>query len=161
GRRDVWVLSDRQRTAGDDAGQDDHDRHHRREDRPVDEEIREHDKPHLSWGRLPNLPPAGRSGDLPHIALPTPQVDFTLSGTPDFLPGCGRWLPVRRRTITTPALRSARSVSTSRARVPMRCASPVPNRRQSLSRSTVKKNTGVKKMPNNVTPSMPLNTAVP
>ena len=41
-RRDRRVLRDRQREQRDPAGQRDDDRQHRREDRPVDEEARDH-----------------------------------------------------------------------------------------------------------------------
>ena len=44
-RRDLRVLRERQVEDGDGAGQGDDDRQHRGEDRPVDEEVREHCRP--------------------------------------------------------------------------------------------------------------------
>ena len=48
GRRDRRVLGDRQREQRDPAGQRDDDRQHRREDRPIDEEARDHGR---LWSR--------------------------------------------------------------------------------------------------------------
>ena len=154
------------------AGQRDDDRQHRGEDRPIDEEVRKHARPKLTRGDHGLLrAPAGadfgvHAADLSGLGGTIVSPDVTLGVRPrrarDGLasvpqPDC------RSPRCSRHELRSARASAHAERRVlPAKCthaSSNSPRLAQPI--DGVRRRPASAPAPNSVTPSMPLNTAVP